>query len=232
LVTGQHNLEVFYNNGIQGVECIRTILHKNGFDMNDFQSILDFGCGCGRILRHWNDLKGPEFYGVDYNSNLLNWCRKYLPFADYKVNQLTLNLKFKDASFDFIYAISVFTHLSEKLQFFWMKELKRVLKPEGILFVTVHGATRLHQLSKEDQQRFISGKVIVREEEFSGSNRCCTYHPEQYVRNHLAKDFRVLDFLPGGAKDANQDVYLLQKTHKQESKSNPINHELIHDIIN
>src|SRR5437763_16389304 len=78
LVTGQFDLEAFYQNGKLGADCIKAILSKNGFDINDFHSILDFGCGCGRVLRHWKTPKGPTLYGSDYNARLVKWCRNAL----------------------------------------------------------------------------------------------------------------------------------------------------------
>lgn len=163
-------------------------------------------------MRHWKELNIPNLYGVDYNADLLKWSRKYLTFAKYEVNNLTSRLKFNDAMFDFVYVISVFTHLSKELQFFWMDELKRILKPGGILLITVHGITRMHQLSKIQQQQFLAGNLIIAGQLFSGTNLCSTYHPEQYVKKVFAKDFELLDFLSGGARDANQDMYLFRKS--------------------
>ncbi len=51
-------------------------------------------------------------------------------------------------------------------------------------------------------------------EQHSGKNIYAAFHPEQYVRTVLAKRFYVLDVIPGGATDAFQDVYLLQKAGK------------------
>jgi len=46
------------------------ILEKNGFNFNEFTNVLDFGCGCGRVIRNWYNYK-PSFYGADYNSELI-----------------------------------------------------------------------------------------------------------------------------------------------------------------
>ena len=216
LVTGQHNIESFYHNGLQGAECIKSILEKNRLDINAFKSILDFGCGCGRIMRHWKTLRGPKLYGTDYNPVLVNWCQKNLTFAEFKINMLSSKLEYEDEKFDFIFAISVFTHLAEDLQNFWISELTRILKPDGFLLITVHGTTRFHQLSLKERQEFESGQLVVYEKKYPGTNCCSAYHPEQYVRQSLAKRLTVVDFVPGGAKDANQDAFLLQKTKKSD----------------
>jgi SAM-dependent methyltransferase len=211
LVSGQYNVEAFYNNGIQGFECIKAVLRKNGLYADTFKNILDFGCGCGRITRHWKQLNRARIYGVDYNAGLLGWCRKNLPFASYEINKPMSMLRRDSGVFDFIYAASVFTHLSEQPQTFWIQELKRVLKPGGIFLITVHGMTRLNQLPETEKRRFLAGKPVIVGRNFSGTNFCCVYHPEQYVKNNIARGFKLLDFLPGGAKDTNQDMYLFQK---------------------
>jgi ubiquinone/menaquinone biosynthesis C-methylase UbiE len=120
-------------------------------------------------------------------------------------------LDYKDNQFDLIYVLSVFTHLPEGLGVNWINELTRVLKPGGLLLITLHGISRLYQLAPEEQQRFLAGQLVVTQSSSAGSNSCGAYHPEEYVRNVLAKGLEVVDFIPEGARDENQDIYLLRK---------------------
>jgi hypothetical protein len=92
--------------------------------------------------------------------------------------------------------------------------LARVLKPGGVLLITVHGESRLCQMDPEDRQRFLSGQLVVKREAAVGTNVCGAYHPEQWVRDNLTKRFEVVDFIPRGARDANQDIFLLRKPKK------------------
>ena len=211
LVAGVDNTAVFYWGGILGARWIRGILTKNRLDINQFNAILDFGCGCGRVMRHWRSLTGPRLFGADYNPYLIDWCQHSLAFAEFKTNTLAPPLVYADGQFDLIYTISIFTHLEEHLQILWMKELRRILKPGGSLLLTVHGLTHLKRLNMEQRARFEAGELVVSRPEHSGDNECSAYHPESYVRRSLAKEFLLMDFVPGGAKDANQDVFLLQK---------------------
>jgi SAM-dependent methyltransferase len=211
LVTGQFDAEAFYNNGLVGADCIRDVLNRHGLDMSSFSNILDFGCGCGRVIRQWKGLIGSKLYGIDYNPVLIDWCRRNLPFADYSVNRAGIPLGLTDETFDFIYSISVFTHLTESGQRFWMDEIKRVLNPGGHLLFTVHGLSRLRELSPEQRQIFEAGSPVIVGSQYSGTNFCGTYHPEQYVRGVLCKDWHLVAFEPGAAKDANQDIFLMQK---------------------
>jgi SAM-dependent methyltransferase len=211
LVTGQFDAEAFYQNGVMGAACIETVLGSRSLKVDAFGDILDFGCGCGRVIRQWRKLQESKVHGVDYNPRLIRWCKKNLPFAEFSVNTQGTALSFSDETFDFIYSISVFTHLTESNQRFWMKELTRVLKPGGYLLFTVHGISRLNELPPDQRHAFESGTPITVGGRYSGTNFCGTYHPEPYIRNVLCKDLLFVGFEPGGAKDANQDIFLMQR---------------------
>lgn len=213
LVTGQMDADEFYKNGMIGAECIKNILEKNGYDIIEFNDILDFGCGCGRIMRHWRGLNKIKFHGVDYNPFLLNFCKKSFPFGTFSVNKLNKSLEYKNETFDFIYAISVFTHLTENMQYFWINELRRILKQGGLLYMTTHGLDRLENanLNENLRNKFLKGDIVIIHNNLSGTNDCAVFHPDQYVCFKLSYGFKIVDFIPMGAKDANQDVYLLQK---------------------
>ena len=88
------------------------------------------------------------------------------------------------------------------------------MKPGGYLLITVHGTSRLNLLSPAERQKFESGQLVVVEPEYLGTNLCGAFHPEAYVRKWLRQKLNVVDFVPGGAKDAEQDQYLLQKPIK------------------
>lgn len=202
----------FLEGGRRGAESIVEILERNGARFADLRAILDFGCGCGRVIRHFSSAAGTKFYGADYNPEMVAWCERHLPFAKFTSNGLGPPLPFPSKKFDLVYALSVFTHLSEELQFRWMEDLSRVLKPGGFLLLTTHGESYLGHFSDEEKQQFRSGKLITRGVANSGTNTCSAFHPPAYVRAELAKDFQVLDFIPEGAKgNPTQDAYLLRK---------------------
>jgi SAM-dependent methyltransferase len=210
LVGGNTDINLHLLGGKYVTIKIRDTLIKNGVNVEGFRKILDFGCGCGRIIRYWNDLKETRMYGTDYNTESIQWCRENLRFADFATNKLAPPTSYREESFDFIYVYSVFTHLSESLQLAWMKELWRILQPGGYLLITTHGENHIAHLPQQEQDLFRSGNLIVDTDLGSGSNLCTTYHPEKYVEEILAKDFEVIDFT---ADAAGQDFYLLRRTN-------------------
>jgi len=190
-------------------QCIVNALKRHGLDLNQFDSILDFGCGCGRLTRQWKDLTRPQIHGTDYNSVLIEWCRKNLPFARFQVNHLFPPLSYPDQSFDFIFAGSVFTHLTEGLQFAWLNELRRVMKPSGVLMITLHGDHYSKDLPPELLAKYNSGKHVVVHAHQAGTNNCGAYHSATYIREKLSQGFTLMDHLPKGWDT--QDMVLLRK---------------------
>jgi SAM-dependent methyltransferase len=223
LAAASREVSWFLHSGNLGQESIRFALRRNGLEIEGFKEILDFGCGCGRIMRHWRNLVGPCLFGTDYNPDLVHWCQTHLDgHADFQTNDLTPPLDYPDEKFDLIYAISVFTHLTEDLQHRWMNELGRVLKPGGVLLITLHGESRLHELDRGERELFRSGHMVVRHEDAVGTNACGSYHPESYVRNALAGALEVIDFIAAGARDANQDIFLLRKPASTTGQPSPL----------
>jgi len=212
LVGGHPDVPSFLIGGALAAQNMFNILEGNGISIGDFEAILDFGCGCGRVIRHWKQLQTGRLYGTDLNPKLVEWCRQNISFAEFAVNGASPPTNYDDWMFDFVYVLSVFTHLPEALQSSWMEELARVLRPGGFLLITTRGRRYLSQLTLEEQQQFLEGRLVVRCEELAGTDECEAFHPEQYVRDTLAKDFTVVDFIPQGAKGSRlQDVYLLRK---------------------
>ena len=212
LVAGHFNVEWYYSSGASHAALLRKVLETNGFNLREFDSLLDFGCGCGRVIRHWRDEPISRLHGSDYNPRLIEWCRRSLPFAEFETNRRAPPLAYDNDRFDFIYAISVFTHLTEDLQSTWMRELERVLAPGGLVSITTKGRSRLEPLDDEERRRFESGKLVVQDARYEGRNLCAAYHPERYVREELAGALEVVDFVPAVAASAQtQDFYLLRK---------------------
>lgn len=210
LVCGQYNLEAMYHNGRKGAEWITALLEKNDLHMDDFDRILDFGCGCGRVLRFWNYLTHARVYGTDYNPSLVKWCTDNLTFTDVSLNSACSRTGYADDFFNLVYAISVFTHLSREMQSFWLDELIRITSSGGFLIITVHGESRTSVLTDEQQKSFRNGKLIVRGDRYFGTNICGAYHPRHYLEKLSGDRIIEVDYLERGATDADQDVYLFR----------------------
>lgn len=107
-----------------------------GFDFGGTR-VLDFGSGAGRVLRHFAPhAPDAELWGCDIDTDAIEWAQRHLsPPMSFVTSGETPPLPFPDAHFDLIYALSVFTHITDQWSA-WLIELRRVLKQDGLLFVS------------------------------------------------------------------------------------------------
>ena len=221
LVTGNPDLgpEDFLAIGRGCAQGVLQILTRNNIDLDSFGAILDFGCGCGRVIRHMDYFKNAEIYGTDYDARLVDWCKANLPFANFGLNQLRPPLKYKAKQFDFVYAFSVLTHWPENLSLEWLGEFSRVLKPGGYLYFTTQGqAYADFYLSLEDKLAFNKGRPVVLNQELAGEGKCNAFLSSKYVTMELARDFEIVELVAGAVVDISrrligQDSYLLRNRY-------------------
>ena len=180
----------------------------------DFDTILDFGCGCGRTLR-WLTQQFPNarFSGADVDEEAIAWCRARLPAVDWRVNAALPPLAFSGQAFDLIYAVSVFTHLPADLQDLWLPELVRILRPGGILLLTLHGeraATQLDSAAAERLRR--EGFLFQTSAKLHGilpEWYHTAFHTREYAVSRVGAHLSVLAYIAGGMGD--QDVIVAQR---------------------
>ena len=211
-VAGTPDVDWFLQSGKLAAESIRAALARQGVALAEVDAVLEFGCGCGRVTRHWRSLSRVAIAGSDHDRGAIRWCRRHLPFARFDVNALAPPLAHADERFDVVYALSVLTHLPEPLQLAWIDELKRVLRPGGHLLLTLHGARYEDRLTEEEREVFRAGRLIVRRPELAGTNLCTAFHPEPYVRQRLAAGLEIVDHVGEGATgNPHQDLYVLRR---------------------
>jgi len=105
-------------------------LVKNG------EKVLDLGCGNGRLLELLQDKK-IEYVGVDNSQKIIEIAKEKHPNFQFLVAD-ALSLPFLENSFDKVFSISVFHHIpSEEFRLKFLEEIKRILKPKGVLILTV-----------------------------------------------------------------------------------------------
>ena len=110
---------------------------KAALDITQADIVLELGCGIGRIgkelavdCKHW--------IGADISENMINGAQQRLQslnnvsFHTLPSNNLSV---LEDASIDKAYSIAVFCHLDKEDLFNYLRELRRVVKPGGTIFV-------------------------------------------------------------------------------------------------
>lgn len=120
-----------------------------------YESVFDFGCGCGRLARQLlQQVPRPKRYlGIDLHKGMIDWCRTNLTPVDSafqfrhhdifnagfnpdKRKAKVLPLPGDDHSFSLVIAWSVFTHTTQLQAEHYLKEVARILSFDGICLST------------------------------------------------------------------------------------------------
>jgi SAM-dependent methyltransferase len=205
----------FHSTGAKVAGQIADILAANGRPLTRHARILDFGAGPGRVIACIRDLHpAARLTGSDIDPEAIAWAAENLPqVGEFRVNPTAPPAPFADESFDLIYAISVFTHLPEDLQWAWLADLRRMLRPGGLLLTTKLNPAA-YDLPAEVQAAasangFVYWGEAVATDGLPDFYRLA-YHSRDYVEREWGRYFEVLHV---GAHDLNhtQDAVLLRR---------------------
>ena len=96
-------------------------------------SVLDFGCGSGRLASHLSrDLDHLDYVGVDVVDELLNYAKTKCPKNYTFLKNHTLTIPVKKEAFDYAFGFSIFTHLLQTEIKIYSDEIIKALKPGGV----------------------------------------------------------------------------------------------------
>ena len=220
-------VEEFLGSGRRCYDDIKNALNTQGINIEEFNTILDFGCGCGRTLRWFDDwAKTNVLTGVDVDDEVVNWCKANIPFASVFKSKYKPSLSFESNKFDFIYSVSVFSHLEEDLHLQWLAELERLLTRGGYAVISTHGPYCYKPFSlgvdrvklpddeaipdfaygmpELDTKGFIFDPIDIR------TGYGTTFISSGYIYERWSNYFEVVDIIPVGM-DRLQDTIILRK---------------------
>lgn len=215
----QINYAAYQRTGLEAAKWIYDHF-KAHTETLDSPTILDWGCGPGRILRHLPAVFGSGATGIGLDPNVasINWCSNVLsklPGGTIRVNQSRLSppLPLEAASIDLIYGISILTHLSEPAHNAWISELMRVLRPGGMALLTTHGPGYRVKLTDAERKKYDQNELIIRGQVQEGHRVFTAYHPPQKMRELFAPVAEILTYVEGQPKNwgIEQDVWVVKK---------------------
>ena len=59
-VAGTHDTAWFWQGGQLGAKALVDLLGRRGMSLGGCRTILDFGCGCGRVIRHVAEIRAGD----------------------------------------------------------------------------------------------------------------------------------------------------------------------------
>lgn len=237
-VTGSIPLPDFVRNGVVDANRVHQCLEEAGFDFEKPARMLDFGCGCGRLIRviarHADTL---ELHGADVDADAVGYCAATLDFATFCTLPKFPPSGYDAGAFDAVYAYSVFSHLSEADHLAWIAELARITAPGGLVVLTTQGRrlvehllagcsepvptpealkARLHELEQVGFLFFPYESLVYADERnaafFSNWDMCqygMTFILEPYIRRRWLELFELVSFVE--APDDWQDFVILRR---------------------
>jgi len=192
------------------------------------RTLLDIGCATGRLIRHVHPgtTSGfAEVIGCDINRAHVDWVRRHLS-SNIRIfqNSSIPSLPIPDASVDVITAFSVFTHI-ECFDTTWLMELRRILRPGGVAWLTIHGERTwrdidptwpLHSslITHPDYHRYRANAELPEERLVfrwgaEGPYRANVFYSDAYIRRTWGRVLAIKDTFP--TLPCFQEVIVLQK---------------------
>ena len=167
--------------------------------------ILDMGCGYGRTLDELYHNGYRNLIGIDFSKGMIERGKRQFPYLDLRVKE-DASIALPDASVDAVILFSVLTCIwANEEQQELLAEIKRILKPQGILYVNDFLLnTDERNLLRYEKYQKIYGVYGVFE---LPEGAICRHHNETWIRQ-LLEDF------------SEQEYALLAKTTMNGNKSN------------
>jgi|KBSMisStaDraftv2_1062788.scaffolds.fasta_scaffold18767_5 SAM-dependent methyltransferase len=200
---GQLSRRVFRSVGVDGSRQIQAAFARTRAPGRAYPDWLDFGCGCGRLARYVAGLPDvANLRGVDVDADLVGWAARALPDrARFATMSPDPPLAFADASLDVVYAISIFTHYTEQEQVAWLDELRRVLRPGGLLLATTIApalAGGFPGVSARDLARLEESGFLCVNADSASFNERAAFHSRDYLRAQWGRRFTPRLHEPAG----------------------------------
>ena len=168
-------------------------------DLDEHRRWLDFGCGAGRVARYACEDESLQLTGIDVDREAIAWCRRHLRGAFFVTSSLPPT-PFEEGSFDVIYSVSVFTHFDEAIQDAWLTEMRRLLRPGGLLVATTQSerlTPHRTDLTDEDRKALRDGGFVFKKG-VGDFNEDSAFHTRAYLERRWSRDFVLRSFKDGG----------------------------------
>lgn len=204
---GQSALDAFDREGASVRSQILRLLPPD-WSFED-KRVLDFGCGSGRVLRHFLDETGhAELWGCDIDGPSIEWLQANLspPLRCFQ-NETEPPLPLASEYIDLAWATSVFTHIEHWAG--WLLELHRVLRPDGVFIASFLGQgmweARVREPYREDQV----GMTVLGVWRGPGAD---VLHSEWWLRAHWGRAFEVLEVARPASAAAHSYIALRKRS--------------------
>jgi SAM-dependent methyltransferase len=161
----------------------------------DGKRVLDFGCGSGRVLRHFLHVGAAELHGCDVDGPSIDWLREHQsPPLEVRRTSERPPLPYPDEHFDLIWSTAVLDSLAEGWSE-WLLELHRVLAHGGLFITSFLGEAAAPSVTPDetwDEDR-IGMNVLGWGERWQDGAGPVVLHSAWWIRAHWGRAFDILE---------------------------------------
>ncbi|NJK38100.1 MAG: tetratricopeptide repeat protein [Oscillatoriales cyanobacterium RM2_1_1] len=185
----------YLHSGKVQIATLLETLQQSGVPLKSGDRVLDFGCAAGRMIRELAKFaRICEIWGVDISGDCIAWCKQNLTPPFHFLTGTTLpHLPFEDRYFDLIYAGSVFTHIDD-LADAWFLELRRILKPGGVAYVTIQEQHLIEKIQRFYQDWLPQNNIWSKAHKVECIEKYAAYSQADFAMFSLGRETRSLVF--------------------------------------
>lgn len=182
--------------------------------ISSFESVLDFGCGCGGLEVFMQDfLSGASVTGIEFDDEAIEWCREIHSSGLFLAARPDPPTDLSPDSFDLVIGHRILTRLGREAQNAWLAEVSRLMGSGAYAALTVKG---------ELVKPFISDRAVLDGLEAEGISRTVahddqtgrandsTYQTREYSVLEYGRRFDVVTYVEGGVGNE-FDLIVLRK---------------------
>ena len=160
--------------------------------------VLDFGCGSGKVMRHFlAEAADCELWGCDIDERSVDWINAELsPPLHAFANAEAPPLEQPTASFDLVWSISVFTHLTDHWAG-WLSELHRVLRPGGLAIISFLGGAMYEVWMDEAWDPDRIGMTVLNHGQDWELGGPTVFHSPWWLLEHWGRAFEIVQMREG-----------------------------------
>ncbi len=198
---------------------------RNNTPLTADTKVLDFGCGWGRIARFFlREIKKENLFGAEALHELAKACNETFISDNFFTIDQQGSLPFENASFNLVFANSVFSHLTVELNLHWLNEIHRVLDDRGMAMLTIinedtyttmadsHQGDWLKKLGFEKEEslaRLANGEFLWNSTNRQGNLEGYGFAaiPLSWIEAHWSDKFKIVEYI----HDYSQCIVVLEK---------------------
>ncbi|RLI99212.1 MAG: class I SAM-dependent methyltransferase [Candidatus Aenigmatarchaeota archaeon] len=159
------------------------------------KKVLDIGCGPGRDAKYFSE-NGLEVTGIDLTSSFVEIASQNAPKAKF-IKMDMRKLEFPENTFDGIWACASFLHIPKKDAKNTLLEFRRVLKPKGLLYLSVKQGT---------EEKF------VKKEEYKGRFKFFAFYTEDEFKDLIkSRNFKILEKVIDEKRDLWVNIFAIKE---------------------